>query len=328
MRQVVKGASSGNQPLKENLMKPNLTTLGKVFDRVDAMSVNCFDQNIAVPDISFDNLDIVRIAGEPHSLRPVAQRSISNRLGIPYPYLTRCPSDVQAMNLNHWIKHEKNDQLLFRFDGQEVRAVFTTKYIPVDNFEVMERLDSLGYKPETPVQCHLDTEFMSLSIPDGAKAFDINGDKFKPGISISNSEVGLASLSIAAFVLRLVCTNGLVAKSDVSASYRHVSTKILSEFPIVMDKVSLELGAQREQFRLSLESRVENPESTLASFNRQFALNGGEKDAVEWAWPQEAGETMFHVVNTYTRAAQMEGLPAESSFRLSRVGGNILGMLN
>ena len=145
-------------------MKPNLTTLGKVFDRVDAMSANCFDQNIAVPDISFDNLDIVRIAGEPHSLRPVAQRSISNRLGIPYPYLTRCPSDVQAMNLNHWIKHEKNDQLLFRFDGEAVRAVFTTKYIPADNFEVMERLDSLGYKPETPVQCHLDTEFMSLSI--------------------------------------------------------------------------------------------------------------------------------------------------------------------
>jgi hypothetical protein len=133
-------------------------------------------------------------------------------------------------------------KLLFRFDGQDVRALFTTKYIPVDNFEVCERLDSLGYGPDTEVQCHLDPEFMSLSIPDGAKAFDINGDKFKPGISISNSEVGLASLSISAFVLRLVCTNGLVAKSDVSASYRHVSTKILSEFPQVLDKVSYELG--------------------------------------------------------------------------------------
>ena len=305
-----------------------LTTLEKVFDLVDAMSSACYDDNINVPDISFDNLETVRIAGEPHPLRPVAQRSISNRLGIPYPYLTRCPSDVQALNLNHWIQHEKNDQLLFRFDGDAVRAVFTTKYIPVDNFEVMERLDSLGYKPETEVQCHLDPEFMSLSIPDGQKAFDINGDKFKPGISISNSEVGLASLSIAAYVLRLICTNGLVAKSDVSASYRHVSTKILNEFPQVMDKVSLELGAQRQQFKLSMESPVDDPSATLASFNRQFGLNGGEKDAVEWAWPQEAGDTMFHVVNTYTRSAQMEGLPAESSFRLSRVGGNILGMLN
>ena len=141
-------------------------------------------------------------------------------------------TDIKEINLDHWIQREKNDKLLFRFDGQDVRAVFTTKYIPVDNFEVAERLDSLGYGPDTEVQCHLDPEFMSLSIPDGKNAFDINGDRFKPGISISNSEVGLASLSIAAFVLRLVCTNGLVAKSDVSASYRHVNTYLekLSDF--------------------------------------------------------------------------------------------------
>jgi len=34
------------------------------------------------------------------------------------------------------------------------------------------------------------------------------------------------------------------------------------------------------------------------------------------------------VVNTYTRAAQFEGLTAEASYRLQRIGGNILGMLN
>jgi hypothetical protein len=243
----------------ENMMKQQLSTLGKVFDRVDAMSATCYDQQVDVPDITFDNLDVLRIAGEPHQIRSVAQRSISNRLGIPYPYLRRCPPDVQALNLNHWIRKEKNDKLLLRFDGQDVRAVFTTKYIPVDNFEVCERLDSLGYGPETEVQCHLDAEFMSLSIPDGRQAFDINGDRFKPGISISNSEVGLASLSIAAFVLRLVCTNGLVAKSDVSASYRHVSTKILSEFPLVLDKVSYELGTHRSRFKLSMESTVADP---------------------------------------------------------------------
>ena len=309
-------------------MKPQLTTLGKVFDRVDAMSAECYDSNINVPDIAFDNLDVLRIAGEPHPLRPVAQRSISNRLGIPYPYLRRCPEDIQALNLNHWITQEKNDQLLFRFDSQDVRAVFTTKYRPCDNFEVLERLDSLKYGPDTEVQCRLDPEFMSLSIPDGAKAFDINGDKFQPGISISNSEVGLASLSIEMFVLRLICTNGLISKSDVSASYRHVSTKILSEFPKVLEKVSYELGAQRSQFKLSMESHVDNPESSLASFNRQFGLNAPEKDAVEWAWPMEMGDTMFAIVNTYTRAAQMDGLPAESNYRLEKVGGNILDMLN
>jgi hypothetical protein len=305
-----------------------LTTLEKVSNRIDALSANCYDQKIDVPDISFDNLSTVNIAREPHVLKPIAQRSISNRLGIPYPYLKRCPENIQAVNLNHWITKEKNDQLLFRFDGRDVRAVFTPKYIPVDNFEVMERLDSLGHGPDTEVQCHLDAEFMSLCIPDGNKAFDINGDRFRCGTCISNSEVGLASLSIAAFVLRLICTNGMIAKTDVSASYRHVSTKVLTEFPQILDKVSYELGAHRTQFQISMKSSVDDPLATMKSFNRQFGLNNDEKGALEWAWPYEIGNTMFNVVNAYTRAAQMEGLSAESAHRLSKVGGNILGMLN
>ena len=68
---------------------------------------------------------------------------------------------------------------------------------------------------------------MSLSIPDGRQTFNVYGEKMTPGISVSNSEVGLASLSIAAFMLRLVCTNGMISKTEVSASYRHVSAKIL-----------------------------------------------------------------------------------------------------
>ena len=142
-----------------------ITTLEKVFNRVDALSQNCFDQNVYVKDISFENLDSVNIAGESHPLRTIAQRSIAWRLGIPFQYLRKCPSEIQSVNLNYWIEHEKNEQLFFRMDGQDVRAIFTPKYKPVDNFEVCERLDSMGYGPETQVQCSLDPEFMSLSIP-------------------------------------------------------------------------------------------------------------------------------------------------------------------
>jgi hypothetical protein len=308
-----------------------ITTLGKVFNRVDELSQNCFDQHIDVRDISFDKLDSVKVAGEDHPMRAIAQRSITWRLGIPYQYLRKCPPEIQSMNLNYWIEQEKNEQLFFRFDGRdvrEVRAIFTPKYKPVDNFEICERLDSMGYGPDTQVQCSLDPEFMSLSILDGKKSFEINGDKFRPGISISNSEVGLASLSIAAFLLRLVCTNGMVSKTEISASYRHVSTKILDEFPQVMEKVSYELAAQKHKIGLSIESKVDNPLKTIESFNRQFNLNQSQKEAVEWAFPLEAGNTIFAVVNTYTRASQFKGLSAENSYQLQRIGGNILGMLS
>ena len=301
-----------------------------MFNRVDALSQNCFDQHIDVKDISFDNLDSVKIASEPHPLRTIAQRSITWRLGIPFQYLRKCPPEIQSVNLNYWIEHEKNEQLFFRFDGREVRAIFTPKYKPVDNFEICERLDSLGYEPDTQVQCSLDPEFMSLSILDGKKSFEINGISSEMAYPYQQFRSG----SCISFNCRFpaeTCVhqrNGFQDR-NISASYRHVSTKILDEFPAVMDKVSYELGAQKHKIGLSMESPVDDPLKTIESFNRQFNLNQPQKEAVvDWAWPQEMGDTMFAVVNTYTRASQFKGLSAENSYQLQRVGGNILGMLN
>jgi hypothetical protein len=66
----------------------------------------------------------------------------------------------------------------------------------------------------------------------------------------------------------------------------------------------------------------------MESFSRQFQLNKEEKEAVAWGWNREGGgETMFHVVNAYTRGAQFEELSAESSYRLQKVGGEILEMV-
>jgi hypothetical protein len=334
-RRSVKGAGIrpnarnvlSNQTYKEDPMNKNMTTLRRVFDRVNDLSMNCHDHLVKVDDISFDSLETVRIANEPHLLRPLSQQSAACRLGIPINYLRKCPPEMQAYNMNYWMKKEKNEELFFRFDGEEIRAIFTPRYRPVDNFEVLERLDSLGYVSESRVQCHLDDLFLLVSILDGNQTFSINGDRFTPGISVSNSEVGLASLSIAAFFLRLVCTNGMISKTEVSASYRHISLKVLEKFPEVLERVSFELGQQKSQFRISMQTPVENPLMTIENFNRQFQVGEKEREAVKWGWEQEMGNTIFHVVNAYTRAAQFEGLSAEASYRLQKVGGMVLGMV-
>ena len=66
---------------------------------------------------------------------------------------------------------------------------------------------------------------------------------------------------------------------------------------------------------------------TMETFNRQFALSKEEKEAASWGWQREGGDTMFHVVNAYTRGAQFDGLSAVSSHRLQKVGGTILDMV-
>jgi len=142
---------------------------------------------------------------------------------------------------------------------------------------------------------------VSLSNSRSVKQIETAFDRIR--ISVGNSEVGLASLTISAFCLRLICTNGMVSKTSVDTSYRHVSVRILKEFPEVWNRTSQDLDRQRQQWEISVQSPVENPESTLKVFNRQFELNKQEAETVEWAWPQETGDKIFHIVNTSTRAA-------------------------
>jgi hypothetical protein len=52
------------------------------------------------------------------------------------------------------------------------------------------------------------------------------------------------------------------------------------------------LGNQQDRFRLSLENPVDDPLATLERFNKQFALKELEREAVSWAWPQEAGDLL------------------------------------
>ena len=124
-----------------------------------------------------------------------------------------------------------------------------------------------------------------------------------------------------------ICTNGLIANAEVKAAYKHLSLKALSEFPQVLEKVSLELEKKRDQFRISLQTKVDSPLASMENFNRQFQINKREQEAVEWGWSMEGSDTMFNIVNAYTRGSQFEGLSAESSYRLQKTGGMILEMV-
>ena len=102
----------------------------------------------------------------------------------------------------------------------------------------------------------------------------------------------------------------------------------MEEFPDVLERVSLELGNKKDLFKLSMSSPVDNPDGTMLSFNRQFQLNKNEQEAVDWGYYQDVGDTMFYIINAYTKGAQYKDLSAESSFKLQRTGGNILAMVN
>lgn len=306
------------------------TTLENVINRVHEQSANHFDDIVPVNDMSFDSLKRMNIAGQSFGVLPSAQRLLANRLRVPFTYLNRCPQELQAENLNYWIEREAwNRQALFcRFAGNDVRAVFTERYTAIDNMEVLTKMLEYGFEPSSEIQLSLDAQMMLLKIPEYERSFRLaEKDKIVPGIAIGNSEVGILSLSIEAFYYRLVCTNGMIAKTAVDARYKHISRKVMDEFPMILEGVVSQSRHGQDRFMISAQTPVDNPESSIDTFARQFQISQEEAQIVKQAFYLEQGATMFHIIQAFTRAAQDASLSASDSYRLEKAGGAILGMV-
>jgi len=306
------------------------TTLENAIGKVHEISQNNYDEIIQVSNMTFNSLERVFIAGQSFGVLPSAQRLLANRLRIPHSYLTRCPIELQADNLNYWIEQEmKNRETLFcRFVGNNLRAVFTERYTAIDHMEVLTKMLEYGFDPSGEVHFSLDSEMMLLKIPEYERQFRLSEkDKIVPGISIANSEVGILALSIEAFYYRLVCTNGMIAKAAVDARYKHISRKVMDEFPMILEGVVSQSRHGQDRFMISTQTPVDNPMSSIETFAKQFQLSQEETEIVRQAYYLEQGGMMFHVINAFTRAAQEPNLSAVGAYKLERTGGHILGLI-
>jgi len=307
-----------------------IDTFGIVIDMVQAMAANYYDETIGVGDMVFQDMKHMTIAGKEIKVLPSARRLFANRLRVPYSYLVRCPAELQARNLNHWINEEtrKRETLFCRFDGDKLRAVFTDRYTAIDHGEILSRMLEYGFKPEVEVHYSLDHNLLVLKVPDFTRTFGFGeNDRIVPGISLANSEVGILAFSIEAYFYRLVCSNGLITKTAVASRFKHVSRKALEEFPDIIRQVIYESESHQRRFEISTHSRLDDPLATIGLFNRQFQITNKEAEAIEQAWEIEPGVTMFQVINAYTRAAKDTSLSSEESYKLERIGGLILSMV-
>lgn len=317
-----------NNPIEGGKTMRGRDTFGSAIQKVHEMSASNHDESIPVTHMAFEGLESMKIAGEEVELLPSAQRLFANRLRVPYSYLARCPRELQAENLNYWIRQEakRTDTLFCRFDGDRMRAVFTDRYTAIDHMEILSKMLEHGFKSETEVHFCLDSNLMVLKLPDYTRRFALNQEDIIPGISIANSEVGIVAFSIEAYFYRLVCSNGLVSKTAVASRFKHVSRRALEEFPGILRRVVHESEGSQRRFQISSRSHVDDPLANIASFSRQFNLTKKETQAAQSAWELEQGFTLFHVINAFSRAAQKRSLNAEESYTLERVAGMVLAM--
>ena len=138
----------------------------------------------------------------------------------------------------------------------------------------------------------------------------------------------LLAFSIEAFFYRLVCTNGLIAKTSSTVSrFKHISNRGLENFPETLAGVIEDSISKQEQFKLSRQSTVEEPIRSIEAFSQRFGLSQAETEVVRQSYYLEQGGTMFHIINAFTLAAQDTNLDTMQAYRLESAGGQILSLV-
>lgn len=310
-------------------------TLENVITLVHETSANHHDETVAVSDMEFDSLNRMWVAGKPIEVAPSAQQLLANRLKIPRAYLSRCPKHLQSENLNYWLEQEAKVRETFfcRFNGDRLRAVFTERYRPLDNMEILAQLIQHGFDPAAQVQYAIDDKMFLLKIPEYARAFGLNPgygnlDEIVPGVSFANSEIGLLAFSIEAYFYRLVCSNGMIVKTNGKVSrFKHISNRGLEHFPETLAGVIDGSIHKQGQFQISQQTRVDDPMTSIETFSQRFGLSQTETEIVKQAYNLEPGYTLFSVLNSFTRAAQDTALDTAQSYRLEKTGGQVLNLV-
>ncbi len=309
----------------------DLVPVSNLVETLEERSRSFWDQEAHSTDMMVDQMSgCLIVNGKAHQFQDQALRMLSNRLGIPGNYATKCPEDLLAYNMNYWLQ-SLNKQLLIRHDGQDIRAILSTAYNPVSNLDVIDVVAKYyADDPEVKVRYELNNNKMVAQFIGPTITSPVDpSDPCAFGMSISNSEVGYASVKSVGLLYRLVCKNGLMAGDSVEQwrrTHRYDADLSVGEMRESLNNLAAHLPNLLDDFMKSKEIELADPIATFELIRNSFNLAKIQLEQVQSAFLEEPEFSKFGVVNAITRAGNSKELTLEHRNELQRVGGHVLEM--
>lgn len=225
--------------------------------------------------------------------------------GIPATFFSEKMDMRERKSVFNRLNSEQAEvERMYRFHGDTLYGVVSLRYKKIDNIrllDVLQAADDSGISIK-PVIWKLAPDHTRVTlVPDRSSVGELT-----PCIILTNSENGLASLTLWAGVFRWVCSNGMmVSVGDVTKTrWFHIGNNeiVLPDISIVLNRASEateRLYAARSQY-LGVEDKAEIAGRIAGALGQPAADKVAETANREY----HGGRTMFDVVNAVTRAAQ------------------------
>jgi len=190
---------------------------------------------------------------EAFGMTDLFHRQIGSVLNIPAKYYDKMRTEYPSLlaeNVNSWLGKNESRHTVRTLDGT-ARAFLSDRYRRIDNFEIAQAvLPVIGEMPDARVEsCEVTENRMFIKVVNPRLEVDVvPGDTVQAGIIISNSEVGLGSVSVMPLIYRLVCANGMVVNDFGKRKY-HVGREVEESWELFSDTT---LQADDAAFMLKL----------------------------------------------------------------------------
>jgi hypothetical protein len=253
------------------------------------------------------------------------------RLQYPQPIYQRLPARLNCLNIN-WLVQNGNyarDALFRILDENQARALMTDMYQPIDNLDLLMMIEP--YLGGGKVRWHFDDQLtfhISISFPEYAEEIKV-GDIVERGLHISNSEVGLRSITIAGYLYRLICKNGAIGSGGGdSFRFRHVGDpdRLREKVQAAVESTKLETERITAQFKNALTVQIAQPFEFMEKIAKERALTQEEFKAIMNSYmeaPEDKGN-LYGVSQAISNAANL--LEGERSYELQRVAVDVSGL--
>ena len=233
--------------------------------------------SVATDDAGASRMSIAGHAGgQQYEVSELARRQLADRLKIPFAYFERMRTEQPGLldrNVNTWLGADDERRMLRLLDGQ-VRAVLSNRYRRLDNVDLAQHvlpiLQSLPGARFESVELTETRMYLKVVTPR-ITAEIVPGDIVQAGVVVSNSEVGLGTLSVQPLLYRLVCRNGLIA-ADHGLRKTHVGRTVQTEPEALVAWRDDTLAADDRVFFLKVRDVVEAAvsEATFAQIAGKF----------------------------------------------------------
>lgn len=233
---------------------------------------------------------------------------------------------------NGWRKLGITENFFFRTrkDGT-LRAMLSTKYMPVNNEWFVESLKKLipggmlsHWRGDS------DTIYGNVLIPDSIR--EETDSDYGGMLSISNCEIGSRRLSTCPSIFRAICMNGCIwgqkkgeaferrhrGKLDLKALFEQMKKNLLVQIPLLPQGIDKLLATRS----LGWDGAEMKPLFAQVALDYQFNKKQARAVYQEWGGKEATNRNMFGVVNAITRAGQ--NLDNESWVKFDESAGKLI----